>query len=278
LLFDGKNVRESGAREARMNLLLSVSLMIGIGLFSAFLFKDAGLAILNPSALVIVLGGSTCALCMGFPFTKIRNTARDVLNTFRDQHEKEALVKDITKAARAYRRADIRALEREIEESKDGFLRFGLCLLLNHHEAVDIQVSMEREMAARMMRFHGSQNVLKTGARLAPAFGLVGTILMLIRMLADVHSLEALAPLMAGALMSTLYGVIIANLFMLPLAARLQDKAIASEMLLGMIVEGVLAIHNGDHPLKIEEKLNSCSVPEGARWVEHSPAVVIRSS
>ncbi len=261
-----------------MNLVVSVSLMTGIGLFIAFLFKDTGLSVLNPGAMVIVLGGSACALCVGFPFGKIGTAVRDVVSTFRDQCEKEALVRDITRAARAHRRADIRALERGIGETKDDFLRFGLSLLLNRHEEEDIHVSMERELAARMTRYHGSQNVLKTGARLAPAFGLVGTILMLMRMFANVHSFEALAPLMAGALMSTFYGVIIANLFMLPLAARVQDKAIASEMLLSMTVEGVLAIHNGEHPLKIEEKLNSCAVPSYAHWNGNSPAAVARSS
>jgi chemotaxis protein MotA len=261
-----------------MNLTVRVSLVIGIGLFIAFLLKDAGLTIANPGALVIVLGGSACALCLGFPFGAIRNAVSDTLSTFRGQQEKEALVRDISRAARAYKRADIRALERGIDETRDDFLRFGLGLLLNRHEAEDIQMCMERELAARMMRFHASQNVLKTGARLAPAFGLVGTILMLIRMFADVHSFEALAPLMAGALMSTLYGVVIANLFMLPLAARLQDRAIATEMLLSMAVEGVLAIHSGDHPLTIEEKLNSCTAQAYGRWQGNSPAAATRSS
>src|SRR5512139_2439250 len=261
-----------------MNTVVTMSLVMGIGFFIAFLFRDAGLSILNPSALVIVLGGSTCAMCIGFPINKIQQAARDVLSTFRDHCEKRSLVRQITSAAKNLRRGDIRALERRIAETEDDFLRFGLSLLLNRHEAEDIQVSMERELAARMLQYHATQNVLKTGARLAPAFGLIGTILMLIRMFAEVHSFQALSPLMAGALMSTLYGVIVANLFMLPLAARVQDKAIASEMLLGITVEGILAVHSGDHPFKIEEKLNSCPIPACAPWRGNSPTVVTRSS
>src|SRR5512147_2186582 len=121
-----------------MNLLVSVSLIMGICVFIAFLFKDAGLSILNPGAMVIVLGGSACALSMGFPFSKIGNALRDVLSTFQDQCEKETLVRDITGAARAHKRADIHALERGIAETGDDFLRFGLSLLLNRHEAEDI--------------------------------------------------------------------------------------------------------------------------------------------
>ena len=261
-----------------MNLVLTISLVMGICFFIAFLFRDAGLSILNPGALIIVLGGSVCAMCIGFPFSKIRDAVRDVRCSFRDHSDKEALVRQITSAAREHRRGDIRALERRIAETEDDFLRFGLSLLLNRHEAEDIQVSMERELAARMLRYHATQNVLRTGARLAPAFGLVGTILMLIRMFAEVHSFQGLSPLMAGALMSTLYGVIVANLFMLPLAARVQDRAIASEMLLSMTVEGVLAVHSGDHPLRIEEKLNSCAISACALWPGNSPTVATRSS
>jgi len=237
-----------------MNLAISAFLMSCLTFFVAFVFRDSALSFLNPDALIIVLGGSICALCIGFPFGKIRGTVNHVVETFTDQRERDALVGDLTGMARAQQRADIRSMERKIRAIKDDFLQFGLDLLINNHKEEDIRQSMEREMAVRLTHYHFSQNVLHTMARLTPAFGLVGTVLSLIRMFSTAQSFDALAPLMASALMSTLYGVVISNLFMLPLSVRVADRAASSEILMNITMEGILAMHGGQHPMMIEER------------------------
>jgi chemotaxis protein MotA len=260
-----------------MGLLAIAILIAGVSLSLVLIFKDAGLIILNPAALVIVFGGSISALCIGFPMARIRDAARDLFEAFGAYGDKEPVVREIIGVARLFKRGDVRATEEAIRGIQDDFLRFGLGLLINRHAAEDIQLSMEREMAVRTAHCHFSQNVLKTMARLTPAFGLVGTITMLIRMFSKTSSFEALAPLMAGALMSTLYGVIVANLFMLPLAARVKDKAVSSEMIMWMSIEGVLAIHRGEHPLTIEEKLHHFSTNAGRHSVTADAAQMVRS-
>jgi chemotaxis protein MotA len=252
-LFDIGNIQIS--RRWQMNFVIGGLLMCGMALFVGLMFRDSGLSVLNPDAAIIVLGGSICSLFIGFPFSKIRSSVRDIIETFRDQREREDLLIEITGLSRIYRRADIRAMERRIKDIDNDFLRFGLELLINNHSEEDIRQSMEREMAVRIVNYNTSQNILKTMARLTPAFGLVGTVIILIRMFSNLHSVDALAPLMAGALMSTLYGVVISNLFMLPLGARVTDRSVVSEILMNMTMEGILAIHNGEHPMKIEERL-----------------------
>ena len=261
-----------------MNFLAGAVLLVCVSLSLVLIFKDASLFVLNPSALLIVVGGSLSALCIGFPLGRIRNAARDLIGAFGAYGDKEPVIREIIGVARFFKKGDVRATEEAIKGIRDDFLRFGMGLLINKHAVEDIHLSMEREMAVRMAHYQFSQNILKTMARLTPAFGLVGTITMLVRMFSETHTFETLAPLMAGALMSTLYGVIIANLFMLPSAARVKDKAVCSEMLMWIAMEGVLAIYRGEHPLAIEEKLHHSAADVSKHYVRPEAAQMVRSA
>ncbi len=172
---------------------------------------------------------------------------------------REELARDILEVARIYRRSDIRELENRMKTLKDDFLKLGVSLLINHQSNEDIRNAMEREMVIRIMNDNFSQNVLKTVARLTPSFGLAGTVISLIKMFKGMQAIDQIAPLMAVAMMSTFYGVIISNLFMLPLCAKLKERAILSESLMHFTIEGVEAINNMEHPLRIEERITGYS-------------------
>ncbi|MGC2062810.1 MAG: MotA/TolQ/ExbB proton channel family protein [Thermodesulfovibrionales bacterium] len=238
-----------------MNLILSAALIFGMAIFSALMLRDSGISVINPEALVIVIGGSICGLIIGFPFARIRTMICDVFETFRNDYGRDDLIRDLVKLSRTHRRADIRAVEKEIKNLKNDYLSFGMDLMLNRYRNEEIRYGMGREMSTRIMNYQSGQNILRTLARLTPAFGLVGTVMILIKMFSHLNSVETLAPLMASALMSTLYGVIVSNLIMLPLSARLADRAVSAEMIMSMTVEGILAIQRGEHPLRIEERL-----------------------
>lgn len=239
-----------------MNIVLSIALVVTLSSFVLTVFRDVGLQmIFNPDALLIVIGGSIIAVFIGFPFARIRDTAHDVISAFKTGGDRDSVVREILRAARIYRKADIRGLENMMKTMHDDFLRFGLNLLINHRNSQEIRTIMEREMTIRVMHYNFSQNMLKTIARLTPSFGLAGTVISLIKMFKNFQSVDMMAPLMAVALMSTFYGVVISNLFMLPLCAKIKDKALMSETRMNIIMEGVEAINNGEHPYKIEEKL-----------------------
>lgn len=239
-----------------MNVLLIFVLFIGVACFGVAVFRDIGIAmIFNPDALLIVVGGTTVAVFVGFPLQRIQAAARAVFDAFKGSASREALVGEVVEIARRYRRGDIRELENNLRGIKDDLLRLGVSLLINYRSENEIRDTMEREMAFRMVNYNFSQNLLKTIARLTPSFGLAGTVISLIKMFKNLQSIDAIAPLMAVALMSTFYGVILSNLIMLPLSAKLKDKAIVSESLMLVTIEGVIAVNNGEHPLKIEEKM-----------------------
>ena len=239
-----------------MNIFLSAFLVISSLLFVFTIFNGIGISmIFNLDAFLIVIGGTTIAMFLGFPVNRIRITANEIIDAFSIQRSRDSVIEDILVVSRMYGKTDIRTLENRIKYFDDSFLKMGANLLINDHSRKELKNIMEREMMLRLINFNFSQNVLRTVARLAPSFGLAGTIISLIKMFKHLVSIEAITPMMAVALMSTFYGIIIANLFMLPLCAKRREKAIESESIMTITIEGILLIRNNEHPLKIEEKI-----------------------
>jgi len=211
---------------------------------------------------LIVTGGTVIALFVGFPLERIRNTVHDIIKAYSGLKGRDSVVKDILDISRTYMRTSIRDLENKVKGIDDDFLRLGAKLLINNYGDHDIKSILEREMTIRLVDRNFSQNLLKTIARLAPSFGLAGTVISLIKMFKHMESVDTIAPMMAVALMSTFYGVIISNLIMLPLCAKLKEQAIESELTMNITIEGILAIRNMEHPLKIEQRIRGCREEE----------------
>ena len=247
-----------------MNLLVTTILSLGIFFFILPIIRNTGAEMfLNLDALLIIGSGTLIGLFVGFPSKRIKAAFFHVKDSFGDQGNRTSLLKEILLMAGLYKRGNIRELERRQAEIKDDFFRLGMHLLINQHPLEEIKNVLEREMALRIVNHNLSQNILKTLARLTPALGLAGTIISLIKMFDHFQSIETMTPMMAVALMSTFYGVIISNLIMLPLSSKLKEKAILSESLMAMTIEGLVAISEREHPLKIEEKLSgTCGVKE----------------
>jgi len=244
-----------------MNAVLVTVFAIALLMFSSTVFRDIGLTMaINPDALMIVVGGTIVAVFLGFPFKRLKEASYDIIETFRPKRTRQEMAKEMLEIARMYRRSDIRALERRMKVMEDDFLKIGVNLLISHQTNDEIRAVMERAMALRVMHYNYSQNVLKTVSRLTPSFGLAGTVISLVKMFGNLQSLETIAPHMAVAMMSTFYGVIISNLFMLPLCAKLEERALQSEALMHSTIEGIEAVNNLDHPLSIEERINGFCV------------------
>ncbi|MCX8070538.1 MAG: MotA/TolQ/ExbB proton channel family protein [Thermodesulfovibrionales bacterium] len=239
-----------------MNVVIfALSILIFIGLVLT-IFKGISLTTLfNWEALVIIIGGTSAGLLIGYPIDKLKETFNAVINSFNAYYEREKTLENILTIARLYKKSEIRSIEKLSNCINDSFLRLGITLLINYHRYDDIKNIMEREMNKRLISLHTNQNILKTAARLAPSLGLAGTVISLIKMFGNMSSAESMMPLMAVALMSTFYGVVISNLIFLPLSAKLKDVADSIEEEMYLTIEGIIAIYEGEHPMKIEERL-----------------------
>lgn len=246
-----------------MNIILGAVISFSLAAFALTVFKDIGMSmIFNLDAFLIVTGGTTLALFVGFPFERIRNTIYDIIKAYSWRRGRDSVIKGILDVSKMYMKTDIRKLENKIKSIEDDFLRLGAKLLISNYAGHDIKNIMEREMTIRLVNRNFSQNLLRTIARLTPSFGLAGTVISLIKMFKHMESVDTIAPMMAVALMSTFYGVIISNLIMLPLCAKLKEQAIESELIMNITIEGILAINNMEHPLKIEERIRGCREEE----------------
>ncbi len=240
-----------------MNFLFSIIVIAGSLLFLILTFKDIGInMLLNTHALVIIFGGTFISLFIAFPLNRLKDTVTDIFDSFKDKRDRNEIIKDIVEIARIYRSSNMKKLEEKTKNINDSFLRLGINLLLNHSKINEIRDILEREASLRIARYNLSQNIVRTVARLAPSLGLAGTVISLVSMFKNFHSVDSIAPMMSVALMSTFYGVIISNVFALPLSAKIKEKAILSDILMSIIIEGITAIYNMEHPLKIEDRLS----------------------
>lgn len=256
-----------------MNLMSGGIFIFGLITFALVIFRDVGLTVIfNLDAFLIVVGGTTIALFVGFHPRRIHETVYHIVNTFTKERNKEDAISDILSLSRLFRRINIKGIENWMKNIDDHFLNLGVSLLIGDYKDREIKAIMQREMVLRITEHNFSQNVLRTVARLTPAFGLAGTVISLVKMFNNFNSVDALAPHLAVALMSTLYGVIIANLFMLPLIAKLKEKAIVSESIMLITIEGILSVKNMEHPIIIEEKLR------GYQCVETTYSPVINNA
>jgi chemotaxis protein MotA len=239
-----------------MNLFITLMVAAGIFFFILPIIRNTGVEIfLNLDALMIIGSGTLIGLFVGFPLKRIQAVLIHLKEAFSDKENRESLLQSILTIAGIYKRGNMREIEHRVEEVQNEFFKLGMTLLINQHPMEEIKNALEREKAIRIVNYNLSQNILKTLARLTPALGLAGTIISLIKMFDNFQSVEAMTPMMAVALMATFYGVIIANLIMLPLSSKLKEKAILSESLMIMTIEGLTAISEREHPLRIEEKL-----------------------
>lgn len=239
-----------------MNFAVITIVITGVLCFALTVFRGIDIKmIFNLDAILIVIGGTITALFIGFPFKRVVEGLKDIVNAFVDRRGREDISADILDIARIYRRSDIKTLENRLKNIKDDFLRLGGNLLINHNDSSDIRNIMERELAIRIVDYNFSQNMLRTIARLMPSLGLAGTVISLIKMFKNVQSVETMAPLMAVALMSTFYGVIISNLIILPISAKLNEKVLVTETFMNIMIDGIVAVNDMEHPLKIEQKI-----------------------
>lgn len=159
------------------------------------------------------------------------------------------------------RRDGLLALESDIDELKDDFLRKGLQLVVDGTDPNLIKGILETELAGMEARHTAGAAMFVNIASLSPAFGMIGTLIGLINMLAQMDDPSAIGPAMAVALITTMYGSMLANMFGIPISFKLISNSAAEVGLRELMIEGMLAIQSGDNPRIVEERLKAFLPP-----------------
>ncbi len=225
----------------------------------------------SPAGLMITIGGSVGAMLVSFRLDEIKTVANVTKKVFvrKDESILDLHARFVDLAQKA-RREGLLVLEDELEEIEDEFFRNGLQMVIDGFEPDNIRNILNAELSSLEGRHELGQGLFRTWGGLTPAFGMIGTLIGLILMLADLDDPSAIGPGMAIALLTTLYGSLIANLILLPVANKLTIYSNEELRLKEIIVEALLALQSGINPRLLQEQIKSYFSPQEKQQLEEA--------
>ncbi len=240
-----------------------IGLVICVLLFaSGFAFSRNIGAYFNIAALLVVVGGTLGAAFLSFRTESLVKVLRVVRHSCCNQPKNPAeIVEILVDLSVKSRIRGLRSLSEDEGETSIMFLRRGLGFLVDNYSRAQIEDILSTEVTFFKHRRDASERVLRTMAQICPAFGLVGSIIGLIGMLAGVGETSVILATIPIALTSTLYGVVFANFLFLPFAASIRERTDHELLLQKIILEGILAIQEEVNPRILEMKLKSFLPP-----------------
>ena len=225
--------------------------------------------IIDVPSIIFVFGGSFFALFIAYPMSAVLGVFPIMGRSFKiPDFSEKTLVQDMVTLSEKARREGILALEEGLEDLSDDFMKNGLRLVVDGTDGVIIRGIMESELNQIESRHLDWINVVVAWAGLAPGYGMMGTVIGLIGMLRNLEDKSSLGPNMAVALVTTLYGSLIANWIMTPIATKLAAHNSTEIRTKEMIIEGVLSIQAGDNPRILAMKLLTYLDPKSRKAIE----------
>lgn len=215
------------------------------------------------SSIFITIFGSLAALIISYPMKYIKKIPQLLKQIFsKPTSQRVELVDLFADLSRRARKEGLLSLEDEIDEFEDPFLKKGLQMVVDGMEPATIREILDLEMDAIDEEQAKGEGIFRAWGELAPAFGMIGTLIGLIIMLADLQNIDAIGMGMATALITTFYGSLLANLILIPFANNLQNQKDEELHTKEMMVEGILSIQSGVNPRIVEERLSAYLTPE----------------
>ena len=241
---------------------MKVSSVIGLvvaiaGLYIGAVMEGSNpMAVLSPSAMSIVLGGTLGAVIIGTSFGAITNIPKMYMKAFSPPLiDLNAKVTELVGYAEAARRDGLLALDEVTSSIEDPFTKKGLQLVVDGTDPDLVADILESENDAMRKRHAAGVQPFDKAGGYAPTMGIIGTVFGLIHVLSNLDKPATLGPSISAAFVATLLGVASANVIYLPISARLKQLSQDEIHARSMIVEGILSIQAGDNPRVVQEKL-----------------------
>jgi chemotaxis protein MotA len=233
-----------------------VALGLG-GIVGGLLLEGGNVAqVLQPTAAMIVFGGTAGAVLIQFPLSVVVKAVRRLAEVFlqpkRNPHE---MVQGLVKYANQARREGIVSLDAELENIKEPFLRKSLMLAVDGTEPQELRSMMELELQNQADHEDKIPQVFESAGGFSPTIGIIGAVLGLIQVMQHLDKIDEVGRGIAVAFVATIYGVGAANLFLLPAAGNLRIRIREEQVLREMTLEGVVSILEGMNPRMLESRL-----------------------
>lgn len=261
----------------KFDIMTPVGIVFGLIMVMFAIVSNSGLGgvvyFVQWASIFVVFGGLTAAILINFSIPEIKLVPKVFREAFReDRQDLPALINTFVDLSTKARREGLLALEASLEEVNDSFIKKGVLLAVDGIEPEIIKDIMMAEVVAMEERHRKGRAIIEKCGEYAPAWGMIGTLVGLVLMLQNLNDPATLGPNMAIALLTTLYGSLLANLVFIPMASKLANKTEEEVFVKQIIVEGVIGVQSGQNPKILEEKL-SAFLPETVRGKENEEEV-----
>ena len=249
-----------------MDLATVLGLIVAVvGIVGGFTIEGGSISsLINIPGFLIVVVGTMGATMVSFPLSLIMRIPTLYMATIFSKVKVHAshMAAELVEMAEKARREGLLALEDEAQNIDDAFARKGLMLMIDGTDPEAVRAIMEIDIDAVSARHRENAKVFEAGGGFAPTLGVLGAVMGLITVLANLGGdTAALGHGIATAFVATFYGVGLANVILLPMAEKLKGRSAEERVVREMILEGILSIQSGDNPRIVKEKLEAFLAP-----------------
>lgn len=245
-----------------MDISTVIGMLLGIVLIiNGIQFKNLG-NFIDASSIIIVIGGTLAGLIASFPlsaFKEIPKHLKIIANGKR--YDPNTCIDQMVELAQTARKNGLLSLEEKSNEIEEPFFKSSIIMIVDVPDSEKIKEILTDELSYLDERHEKSVALYDTGEAIAPAFGMIGTLIGLVNMLKNMDMSgggeSTIGVDMSVALITTFYGTVLANLFFAPLAKKLKRRNEEELLYKNIVIEGVLSIQSGDNPKFLKEKLQT---------------------
>jgi len=238
---------------------------MAIVMVAIFLGADPG-GFIDPASILIVIGGSVFVVLSKFSLQQFLGAFKVALKAFKFKlPATDALIEEILEVSRIARKDGFLALDGH--DTEVALFKTGIQMMVDGHAPDVVRSKLEKERLLTLERHRWGAKVFSAMGDVAPAMGMIGTLIGLVQMLANMEDPASIGPAMAIALLTTLYGAILATMVFLPLADKLNLRMTEEARMNAMLIDAVTAIQSGSNP-RVVEQLVSSYLPPKQRKVE----------
>src|SRR5690606_16209080 len=246
------SVDEQGKHVDLATLIGLIGAAVTVG--AAILVGGSAASFIDTASLLLVVAGTMLVTLVKFSLGQFLKGTRVAINAFTHKvPDAEALIEKSVELASQARTNGILALEDA--DVPDEFYRKAINLVVDGHDPDVVKAILGKDLDLTLKRHREGQAIFKAIGDVAPAMGMIGTLIGLVQMLGSMDDPKAIGPAMAIALLTTLYGAIIANMLAIPIADKLQLRSAEERLAKSLIIDAVMAIQGGQNPRVVQDVL-----------------------
>lgn len=241
-----------------MDIASVIGVVSGMGFILGTILLGSGImTFVNIPSVLVVVGGTMASVMVAYPLADFLSMFKTTIKIFVFKIQPpEEIISSLVEISNKARKGGLLSIEGDIQNTKDPYLAQALQMTVDGVKTADIAAIMQKKMALTKKKLDVGANIFMSMGAYAPAFGMIGTLIGLVQMLAGLDDPSTIGPKMAVAMITTFYGAVLANLFFIPMGDKLTGRNEEEIINMNIVFEGIISIREGEHPKLMEDKLN----------------------